>query len=522
MAEGTETFVVRLSNVTSTVPVSLASNSPATGTILDNAEDAATARIGRVNEEIVPRVAQAMAASTLTAITGRIDAVASGVPPAGAVNLADQSSIYRLLKANERSLEQGTFDLKALMDGRSFVLPLHAAEDGNNVPGGLGGLTIWGSGDYTSLKGRPDSLVEWEGDVVAAHLGADTRLNEKVLAGMSVSWSRGSFDYTDRTSTVQAGGLAVGGSYESRMTSLHPYVSLSLAEGLGMWATVGYGRGEIEIDDDLLAPQSSDTTLKMVAAGASGTLLSDDGLIAGGTTTLKLKGEGALSRIELEGNGLQINPLTADIQRLRLSLEGSHAHELASGSSLTPALEVGVRHDGGDGVTGNGYELGGSLRYFDPWNGVTLEGHGRVLLAHEDEYEEWGVGGLVRVDPGPSGHGLSLSMALVYGDATSGTARLWDQDVAELAIDDGAANDNVPQMRLDSELGYGFSTLGGHGLLTPYGGFSLAGEGSRRYRIGIRFEIAPAFDLSFEGARREPANDDAAEHGVMLRMQASW
>ncbi len=470
----------------------------------------------------MPRVAQAMAASTLTAITGRIDAVASGVPPAGAVNLADQSSIYRLLKANERSLEQGTFDLKALLDGRSFVLPLHAAEDGNNVPGGLGGLAIWGSGDYTSLKGRPDSLVEWEGNIVTAHLGADTRLNEKVLAGMSVSWSRGSFDYTDRTSTAQGGGLPVSGDYKSRMTSVHPYLGWTSPQGLGLWATVGYGQGEIEIDDDLLAPQSSDTTLKMVAAGASGTLLSDDGLIAGGTTTLKLKGEGALSRIELEGNGLQINPLTADIQRLRLSLEGSHAHELASGASLTPALEVGVRHDGGDGVTGNGYELGGSLRYFDPSNGVTLEGHGRVLLAHEDEYEEWGVGGLVRVDPGPSGHGLSLSMALVYGDATSGTARLWDQDVAELATDDGAVNDNVPQMRLDGELGYGFGALGGHGLLTPYGGFSLAGEGSRRYRIGIRFEIAPAFDLSFEGARREPANDAAAEHGVMLRMQASW
>ena len=71
-------------------------------------------------------------------------------------------------------------------------------------------------------------------------------------------------------------------------------------------------------------------------------------------------------------------------------------------------------------------------------------------------------------------------------------------------------------------LGYGLAALGGHGLLTPYGGFALAGEGSQRYRIGGRFEIGSSLDLSLEGARRAPANDAPAEHGVMLRMQARW
>ena len=77
-------------------------------------------------------------------------------------------------------------------------------------------------------------------------------------------------------------------------------------------------------------------------------------------------------------------------------------------------------------------------------------------------------------------------------------------------------------MRMDGELGYGFGALGGQGLLTPYGGFSLADEGSRRYRIGGRFEIGSSLSLSLEGARHEPVNDDAAEHGVMLRLQVSW
>ena len=521
VAEGDETFTVSLSGpVAAGLTVDLGT-ATTTATISDDKEDAAVARYDRVNREILPRVAQAMAASTVSAITGRIEAVTSGAPM---TNVTDRSFIYRLLKANEDSINEGSFDLKALMDGRTFALPLHAGEDGMGGPGGLGGLSFWGSGDYTSLEGRPDSLVEWEGDVFTAHLGMDTRLNEKVLAGLSVSRSRGSFEFTDRTSRAQAeaqgqqGGLTVAGTYGSRMTGIHPYVNLSLSEDIGVWAKLGYGQGEVEIDDDQLNdPQSSDTEMMTVALGANGRLFSDDSLIPGGEAALKLKGEGAVSRIVLEGNDRQINPLTSDVQRLRMLLEGSYAREMESGAVVTPALEIGVRHDGGDAVTGTGFELGGSLRVFEPSAGVTVEGRGRILLAHEDEYEEWGVGGLVRFDPGAGGRGLSLSLAPVYGDTASGTARLWDG-----GADADAANDNAPQMRLNSELGYGFGALGGRGVLTPYGGVSLADEGAQSYRVGGRFGYGSSLGFSLEGERREPAGNGAAEHGVMLRMNARW
>ena len=38
----------------------------------------------------------------------------------------------------------------------------------------------------------------------------------------------------------------------------------------------------------------------------------------------------------------------ADVSRLRLVLEGSRPLAFASGSSLTPSVELGVRRDGGD------------------------------------------------------------------------------------------------------------------------------------------------------------------------------
>jgi len=49
------------------------------------------------------------------------------------------------------------------------------------------------------------------------------------------------------------------------------------------------------------------------------------------------------------------NPAASDtnVTRLRLVLDASRAFETAGGT-LTPLLEVGLRHDGGDAETGTG------------------------------------------------------------------------------------------------------------------------------------------------------------------------
>ena len=51
----------------------------------------------------------------------------------------------------------------------------------------------------------------------------------------------------------------------------------------------------------------------------------------------------------------------ADASRLRLVLEGGRSFALGEGAVLTPALELGLRHDGGDAETGTGVEVGGRI-----------------------------------------------------------------------------------------------------------------------------------------------------------------
>ncbi len=506
-----------------TLPTDVAKGAPAraTLTIVDAEGAVVQARFRRLNEEILSKHALTLADVTNRAIGARMDEACG--KQAAAYTLAGGSTLYDTLRSNAPAIEGGTLTLDDVLAGSSFRLPLAAAANDGMAPG-AGGPVVWGRGERQVLEST-ESAFAWDGTVLTGQLGIDACSREDVLVGLALSRSIGEFDYSDGT-----GPAPVRGDYESRMTSVHPYLGWTSPQGLGLWATVGYGWGDIEIEDAQVrdgdpdyAVRRSDMTLKTAAAGASGPLMTDESPIAGGTMALELRSEASWAQVEVEGEGDDglIVQQTVNANRLRLALEGSHEQALASGGSLTPSLELGLRHDGGDGITGTGIEIGGSLRYRDPAAGLTVEGHGRVLTGQSD-YREWGLGGSVRLDPGAEGRGLSFSLFPTWGETASGVDRLWDQDVAELASDDTAANDNVPQMRLDSELGYGFGALGGHGLLTPYGGFSLAGEGSQRYRIGGRFEIGSSLNLSLEGERLEPAKDAAAEHGVMLRLQASW
>ena len=210
----------------------------------------------------------------------------------------------------------------------------------------------------------------------------------------------------------------------------------------------------------------------------------------------------------------------ADASRLRLVLEGSRGFALGEGAVLTPGLEVGLCHDGGDAETGAGVEIGGRIRYADAGSGLTVEASARTLIAHEDSgYREWGAGGSVRLDPGASGRGLSLSLAPVWGTPSSGVDRLWSaRDAAGLA----PGGEFEAKRGLESEIGYGFGAFRERGLVTPYAGLGLAEAGNRTWRAGARWSLAPTLAMSLDGTRRESANDNAPEHGVQFRLTVRW
>ena len=458
------------------------------GTITDDVER----RIGLVNQTVLPEIGRTLAFS---AVRCRIDQAFSDAAqgraeePVGrlSLSLAPTSDGWAAAGTEPLTLEQALGD-------SSFLMPSKEEE------GGAGRFAAWGCGDYRNLAGGgEDGVVAWNGEVFSVHLGADVRLGSDVLAGLSVSRSRGSFDY-------YAGGRDAGdGAYELQLTGVHPYLGWSVSSDLGVWGTVGHSWGEIRIVDDLAGDRrTSEAMLDSGAVGVSGRLL------ARGTTSVKLKGEGALARLDVAGDGETFGAVTVDMRRLRLSTEASHEHVFSSGGSLTPWGELGVRHDGGDGETGAGLEVGGGLRYQNPEAGWTTEGYGRWLAVHEGTIREWGFGALLRFAPGASGHGPSVSLMPAWGKTTSGVQHLWER---------GATDPTVPSTlgtRLDAQFGYGFAAFRERGVLAPFGAVSLVREEGRSYRLGGRLAVGHSATVSLEAERRErPAA--SVVYAVMVR-----
>ena len=76
-----------------------------------------------------------------------------------------------------------------------------------------------------------------------------------------------------------------------------------------------------------------------------------------------------------------IDDMSVGVHQLRLSMEGSYEYRFASGTWFNPLVEVALRHDGGDGETGTGVELGGGFLYEDPNLGLSVSGRGRACGA---------------------------------------------------------------------------------------------------------------------------------------------
>ena len=290
---------------------------------------------------------------------------------------------------------------------------------------------------------------------------------------------------------------------------------------------LGYGTGDLTLELDAAGTQprrtwKTDTGMGMAATGARGVLLSaadHDGfeLAARGDARLVRMNSDAATGADGAGS---LAATESETSRVRFVLEGSHRFDLAGGQTLTPILEVGLRHDGGDAETGTGIEMGGGVSYTDPALGLTVEGKARGLLAHEDtDYREWGASGSVRIDPGAAGRGLSLTLTPAWGADSGGAERLWSaRDARGLA-----ANDTFePAGRLDAEAGYGLGAFGGRGLMTPFAGLSLSDAGNRTWRSGVRWALGPDVAFGVEGALREAGNDNAAEHEIGFKLTARF
>ena len=462
------------------------------------ATDDPVERAGRLNATVLPHVAGAMASSTVGAIADRIDAVASGMGMERRVEMGGLSSMAATLSSpGARDEGLGRRDrpgLSTLFGGTSFQMPL-GASDAPQQAGGVGQLSTWGAGEYHHMGEPGATTLDWSGNMISAHVGADTRVASDILAGVAASYSSGTFDFTDKT-----GAAPVEGTYATAMTSVNPYVAWFQGErGNAAWGTAGFGWGDIEIEDEREDLRTSPARMMTGAAGGSYQLLES------GFGGVRVKAEGWAGRVMVDG-GERIDSVTLDMQRAKLALEWMQGYRTSGGNEVAIALEGGMRYDNGDGINGASAEVGGGLRYSNARLGLTAEGRGRLLISARDSYEEWGFGGMIQLDPGARGEGLQVRVAPSYGDAASGVNQLWESGVA------GAVRDWDAGTNLDAEVAYGLPGFRG----TPYTGFYLSESGVRAFSSGLRYDLGSGLGLRIEGTRREAVLGGAG-HSVGIR-----
>ena len=393
--------------------------------------------------------------------------------------------------------------LRDVLLGSSFRLNL-----GDDAGPGHMRLTAWGRVAGTRFDGR-DGVLSLDGDVFTGTVGIDGTWGRWLL-GLAAA-------HTQADGTFAGDGMSDRGqgTLDNTLTSIHPYVQYAVTDRLNLWGMVGYGWGDTEVTIGHTEILESDTNFLMGAVGGRGVLLA---AAETGGFELATRSDAMLTQTSLDDTAGMAGAEGA-AHRLRVVLEGSRGFTWPEGRTLTPTLEVGLRHDWGDAETGFGLEVGGRVQYADPRLGLTIEGAVRGLLAHEDsDYQEWGASGSLRIAPGAGGQGLSLTLSPTWGAASSGIDGLWSrQTTAGLAPQGNRA---APTGRLNAEIGYGVAAPFSTGLLTPYAGTVLTDGAARTYRLGTRWTSISGLTLNLEGQRQEPAGQQPVNQG--LQLQVGW
>ena len=387
--------------------------------------------------------------------------------------------------------EWGLGEVLRMLPGRSFTMPLYAADDRD---GGDAATrrhwTLWGAADLQTFD-NPAEAGRYDGGVTSMFLGVDGRFGGgDWLGGAALSASRGETDYAAQGRE---------GRLETELAGFHPYLRTETAWGLEWWALGGVGAGEAKDlpgaaagPADQAAPigatvDTADLEMRMAATGLRLPLRQRGAVelaLVGGLGTLTLSTDD-------KDRGLRaLSGLEADVSQGRLGIEVSR-----TGQGLLPWLRLGARRDGGDGVTGTGLETVAGVRYGGAR--VDFEAQLRWLGAYSnDEYEDYEeYGGMARlmVKAREDGSGLRLTLAPAWGQAGMGGALLGGEGLfggpglGAMPMAGGmAGGSGHGALSLESELGYGFAL--GRSLLT-LGGTHRRNGPTVTETVGLTWEL---------------------------------
>ena len=168
---------------------------------------------------------------------------------------------------------------------------------------------------------------------------------------------------------------------------------------------------------------------------------------------------------------------------MRAGLRAAWQRTLDGGATLSPRLEAGVRHDGGDAETGIGLEVGGGIAFVDAARGLSMSMDARTLALHEDgNFRDWGLSLGLSWDPRPeTKRGCSATAQHGLGGASAGGV---DALFGPEAFPGAPGAESAANWSVEAACGTGR----GRGMVgSPYARASGGGDADS-LRVGYRIE----------------------------------
>ena len=361
-----------------------------------------------------------------------------------------------------------------------------------NGNGGIGSWSVWSTQNAQNFEGDG-----YDGSANSMFLGIDVQTNESWLFGVTAARNTSESDYSWGTATQ---------SLETELTTILPYFSFEPTDGkTSVWGVYGRGSGDADTTVVNAAAESSDLSFDIAMFGGRREFAK------AGSLQLAFRGDAAFANLETgEGRGA-IDDLAAGVNRIRAGIEGSFSVNTGNGGKVTPFGELAFRNDGGDGLTGNGFEVAGGVRV--DTNSITIEARGRWLAMHSaEDFSESGVSVMLNINPSSEATGLSFSLTPEWGSTGESNDLIWTNAAQNLsAAPYGNAFGASNGLTLNSKLAYGFSLNHGKYLLTPYVDVQDTGWNGKTVMIGSELTQLIAGPRSMNMKMFFNASDDSVD-----------
>ena len=478
-----------------------------------------------LDEVVLPNLVQQLTAETTEVITSRLNSIASGSQLGAPLTLSLEDVVADTVAAiygQREHLKNGSLDWRQALSGRDFALPLSSLNVAQGESTGtqddhpFSTLALWGGGNYSTYRNIIEE-TDVNGNGFSGMIGMDLQPIPQLVTGLALTTSQWKLDYaTDATDASD--GSAEEGTYNVDVTMVNPYVNWAATEQLSLWATFGYGHGQVKQDseEDNLTTRTDRDDLTSWAGGIHFEVI---------PTMDPLTGQGAPFGLAFKADGATSSFLDTSVQLVRLAAEVSHSFAVEN-SLLTAALELGWRirsvsdHGNLDGQqltvadknsNSGGAELAGSLNWRNTDGSLSATVNTRVFLG-SGHHREWGIGGHLRFTSSRRNEeGLSLTLQPSFGVTATKLEQLWS-----LAGNSNLAIDNKkPSPRLDAQLVYAFP-LGNNAILTPYTELTWE-EATNVYGAGLRYGFNSSLHLDLKGVRHSNAAGNS-EHRLLLQV----